>query len=79
VTVHLRLSQRVRQSGAIPVLPYTSYAFMPWMEKALSFAIIFNNSDCTVLNDLMIGKNRLQPNSWHYTGICQKARDSEKP
>jgi hypothetical protein len=66
MTVHLRLSQRVRHSGAIPVLPL--YTFMPWMEKALSFDLIFKNSDHTVLNGLMTGKNRLQPNlalSWH--------------
>jgi hypothetical protein len=77
MNARLRLSQRIKHSGAIPVLPL--YTLMLWTEKALSFALIFRNSDHNVLNDLMNGKNRLQPNSWHYPGICQKARDLEKP
>jgi hypothetical protein len=30
---------------------------MPWTRKALPFTLFFRNSDHTVLNDLMNGKN----------------------
>ena len=79
MTAHLRLSQRLRPSGAIPVLPL--YTFMPWTRIALTFIFSFQElgSNCAEWFDewKVRGRKISQPNSRHYLAFARRPGTQE--